>query len=183
MNETERLLRAATFAAEKHRDQKRKDADASPYINHPLAVAALLAGDGGVTDIELLAAALLHDTVEDTETSRDEITRLFGSDISGLVAEVTDDKSLPKARRKQLQVENGPHKSDRAKQLKLADKTCNIRDIDADSPANWDADRKAQYLSWAVRVIDGCRGVNQPLEQLFDQAIMEARQRLNAAQQ
>ena len=178
-NDIQRLLHAATFAARKHRDQRRKDAEASPYINHPLAVSALLAGDGGVTDVELLAAALLHDTVEDTETSHDEIRELFGCDISGLVAEVTDDKSLPKERRKQLQVENGPHQSDRAKQLKLADKICNIRDINAASPANWDADRKAQYLDWAGRVIAGCRGVNRALDGLFDQTVTEARERLN----
>ena len=179
-NDISRLLLAATFAADKHRDQRRKNADASPYINHPLAVATVLANDGGVTDVELLTAALLHDTVEDTSTSHDEITELFGNEVSDLVSEVTDDKSLPKERRKQLQIENAPHKSDRAKQLKVADKICNVRDIDATSPANWDADRKAQYLDWAVRVIDGCRGVNQTLDQLFDQAITEARDRLNA---
>lgn len=179
MNETELLLRAAAFAAEKHRHQKRKDADASPYINHPLAVAALLAGTGGVTDVELLAAALLHDTVEDTETSHAEICASFGSGIGALVAEVTDDKSLPKARRKQLQIENAPHKSERAKQLKIADKICNVSDIDAISPANWDMERKSLYLDWAMCVIAGCRGVNQALEGLFDQAIAEARERLN----
>ena len=179
MNEIEHLLHAATFAAEKHRDQRRKDVEASPYINHPLAVATLLAADGGVTDVELLTAALLHDTVEDTRTSREEISHHFGNAVSALVAEVTDDKALPKARRKELQVKNAPHKSERAKQLKLADKICNIRDLDADSPANWDVKRKAEYLNWAVRVIDGCRGVNASLEQLFDQAVLQARERLD----
>ena len=122
-----------------------------------------------------MTAALLHHTVEDTVTSHDEITELFGKEVSDLVAEVTDDKSLPKQRRKQLQIENAPQKSDRAKQLKIADKICNVRDIDTTSPANWDADRKDQYLDWAVRVVDGCRGVNETLDQLFDQAITEAR--------
>jgi guanosine-3',5'-bis(diphosphate) 3'-pyrophosphohydrolase len=179
-NDLSRLLLAATFAADKHRDQRRKNADASPYINHPLAVATILANDGGVTDVDLLTAALLHDTVEDTATSQHEIRELFGDKVSDLVTEVTDDKSLPKERRKQLQIENASHKSECAKQLKIADKICNVRDIDATSPANWDADRKAQYLEWAVRVVDGCRGVNQALDQLFDRAISEARDRLNS---
>ncbi|MDP6467813.1 MAG: HD domain-containing protein [Pirellulaceae bacterium] len=179
-NELSHLLLAATFAADKHRDQRRKNADASPYVNHPLAVATVLAIDGGVTDVDLLTAALLHDTVEDTATSNDEIVELFDSEVSDLVNEVTDDKTLPKQRRKQLQIENAPHKSDRAKQLKIADKICNVRDIDVASPANWDADRKVQYLDWAVSVIDGCRGVNQTLDELFDQTITEARDRLTA---
>lgn len=173
------MLRAAEFAAEKHRDQRRKGVDASPYINHPLAVAALLATGGGVTDVELLTAALLHDTVEDTDTSHDEITELFGKEVSELVGEVTDKKSLPKQRRKQLQIESAPCKSDRAKQLKIADKTCNIRDIDANSPADWDADDKRRYLNWAARVVNGCRGVNTMLDQLFDEAITEANDRLD----
>jgi guanosine-3',5'-bis(diphosphate) 3'-pyrophosphohydrolase len=173
-----RLLQAATFAADRHRDQHRKDADASPYINHPLAVAARLAGDGGVTDINLLAAALLHDTVEDTTTSLDEISQQFGDEVRQLVAEVTDDKLLPKVHRKELQIENAPHKSDRAKLLKIADKICNVRDIDAASPVGWDQDRKANYLDWAVSVVAGCRGVNPDLERLFDDSITRARQRL-----
>lgn len=179
-NDVSRLLFAATFAAEKHRDQRRKSVNASPYINHPLAVAALLANAGGVNDVELLTAAVLHDTVEDTDTSLDEVREFFGKSVRDLVAEVTDDKSLPKERRKQLQIENAPHKSDRAKQLKIADKICNIGDIDATSPEDWDGDRKCRYLHWAVQVIQGCRGVNTALDQLFDQAISEARDRLNA---
>ena len=178
-NDISRLLRAATFAADKHRDQRRKNADASPYINHPLAVASVLVNDAGVTDADLLTAALLHDTVEDTATTLDEIKQLFGNEVCNLVAEVTDDKSLPKERRKQLQIEKAPHKSNRAKQLKIADKICNIRDIDANSPANWDGDRKIQYVDWAVQVVDGCRGANQELDRLFDRVITEARQRLS----
>jgi (p)ppGpp synthase/HD superfamily hydrolase len=173
-----RLLHAAQFAAERHWEQKRKDVRRTPYINHPIEVAALLADAGGVTDVELLSAALLHDTVEDTETSPEEIGEAFGAAVRTLVAEVTDDKSLPKARRKELQVENGPHKSDRAKQLKLADKICNIRSIDADSPAGWECQRKTEYLDWSVRVIAGCRGVNLALERLFDQTLTAARRRL-----
>ncbi len=173
-----RLLRAASYAAVKHSDQRRKDVDASPYINHPLAVAACLADEVGVTDLELLTAALLHDTVEDTDASLDDLTRCFGPTISALVAEVTDDKSLPKARRKELQVEHAPHKSAAAKQLKIADKICNIRDLDPDSPAGWERARKVQYIDWAELVVAGCRGVNPALDQLLDVTVQAARSRL-----
>ena len=177
-NDVSRLLQAANFAARKHQKQRRKNVEASPYINHPLAVAYVLANEGNVIDADLLIAAVLHDTIEDTETSLDELKELFGEDAAKLVSEVTDDKSLPKERRKQLQVENAPLKSDRAKQLKMADKICNIRDINTESPANWDQDRKAKYLDWAVSGIAGCRGVNDQLEQRFDEAIEDARGRL-----
>lgn len=173
-----RLLKAASFAADKHSDQRRKNVGASPYINHPLAVATCLANEVGVTDPELLAAALLHDTVEDTDTSLDELTACFGPTVSALVAEVTDDKSLPKARRKELQIEHAPHKSVQAKQLKIADKICNIRDLDHDSPVGWELARKIQYIDWAERVVAGCRGVNPALDQLFDFTVQAARSRL-----
>jgi guanosine-3',5'-bis(diphosphate) 3'-pyrophosphohydrolase len=173
-----RLLRAASFAADKHSDQRRKNIGASPYINHPLAVAACLANEVGVTDLELLTAALLHDTVEDTETSLDELTACFGHTVSALVAEVTDDKSLPKARRKELQIEHAPHKSAAAKQLKIADKICNIRDLDTDSPTGWERARKVQYIDWAEHVVAGCRGVNPALDLLFDVTVQAARNRL-----
>ena len=178
-NEISQLLKAATFAANKHRDQRRKSADASPYINHPLAVAAVLANDGDINDVDLITAALLHDTVEDTSTSLDELRHLFGSEVRDLVAEVSDDKSLPKKRRKQLQIHNAPHKSDRAKQIAIADKICNIRDIDEQSPVTWDKNRKDQYLDWSEQVVAGCRGVNKRLDQLFDEVTQAARQRLH----
>jgi len=165
------LLRAASFAAMKHREQKRRDSCKTPYINHPLEVAALLADVGKVDDAELLTAALLHDTVEDTDTTIEEIEAEFGAGVRQIVAEVTDDKNLPKQRRKELQVEHSPHISDRAKQVKLADKICNIRSIDMQAPSSWDTARKLQYLDWSVAVIAGCRGCNQPLEQLFDQTL------------
>jgi guanosine-3',5'-bis(diphosphate) 3'-pyrophosphohydrolase len=175
-----KLLSALTFAANKHRSQRRKNVDASPYINHPIEVAALLAAEGEVTDSELLMAAILHDTVEDTETSFDEIENAFGKDVRDLVAEVTDDRSLPKQRRKELQVESAAHKSDRAKQLKIADKICNIRDIDADNPDGWELDRKLEYLRWGQSVVERCRGINPELDRLFDQAIQNARAKLHA---
>ena len=172
------LLFAANFAAEKHRGQRRKDGDASPYVNHPIAVATLLAVEGQVTDEGLLVAALLHDTIEDTDTSAAEIEAAFGNDVLQLVTEVTDDKSLPKQRRKELQIEHAPHISNRAKQLKIADKICNTRDINAESPANWDVARKIEYLDWAAKVVAGCRGINEPLDTLFDEQLAMAKSRI-----
>ena len=178
MTEPAKLLQAASFAAQKHRDQRRKDAEASPYINHPLAVARVLAAEAGVSDEDLLVAALLHDTVEDTETTPAELEQAFGTTVSRLVAEVTDDKGLPKAVRKALQVTHAANASDAAKQLKIADKICNVRDIASSPPARWDPRRRAEYLDWASRVVDGCREVNFRLDRLFDEALAEARKRL-----
>ena len=120
------VLRAAAFAAEKHKNQRRKDAEASPYINHPIALANVLATEGGVVDPDVLCAALLHDTIEDTETTAEELRRAFGESVTAIVLEVTDDKSLPKAERKRLQIEHAKHASPQAKLVKLADKICNM---------------------------------------------------------
>lgn len=171
------LLRAASFAAEKHRDQRRKDAEASPYINHPLAVASVLAVEGEVVEETLLVAALLHDTVEDTETGFAEIEKVFGSRVRDLVEEVTDDTSLPKKTRKQRQVERAPRASSAAKQLKIADKICNIRDIAESPPADWSRERKTDYLRWTERVVAGCRGVNPKLDAIYDAALAAARKK------
>ena len=130
-----RLLGAAAFAARKHSTQRRKDAEASPYINHPLALADVLANEGGVLDIEVLCAALLHDTIEDTDTSADELRAGFGAAIADIVLEVSDDKALPKQARKDLQVEHAATISPQAKLVKLADKICNLRDLVASPPA------------------------------------------------
>ncbi len=164
-----KLLKAARFAALKHSTQRRKDADATPYINHPIAVAEVLADVGGVTDEDLLCAALLHDTIEDTETSPDELKREFGERVLSIVLEVTDDKSLPKKKRKQLQVEHAPHRSSEAQQLKLADKISNLRSIVDEPPVGWSQERCDEYFDWAKQVIDGVRGVNPALEKLFDE--------------
>jgi len=166
------LFRALAFAAHKHRDQKRKDAEASPYINHPIALAEVLAGEGGVTDIEVLAAALLHDTIEDTDTSLEELRAEFGERIAGMVAEVTDDQALPKAERKRLQIEHAAGISDGAKLVKLADKICNLRDVADRPPARWDLQRRQEYFEWARQVIDRLRGAPgdsmRRLEAAFD---------------
>lgn len=165
------LLKAISFAAEKHRNQRRKDKDASPYINHPIAAASILASEGNVNDETLLIAAILHDTVEDTETTFGELEEVFGIEIAGVVKEVTDDKALPKATRKELQIEHAPHASSRAKQLKIADKICNIRDILKSPPEDWSIDRRREYLEWTYKVVDGCRGVNLLLDKVYDDAI------------
>jgi GTP diphosphokinase / guanosine-3',5'-bis(diphosphate) 3'-diphosphatase len=164
------LFRALAFAAHKHRDQRRKDAEASPYINHPIALAEVLAGEGGVTDVEVLAAALLHDTIEDTDTTAGELEAQFGKRITGMVVEVTDDESLPKAEKKRLQIEHAPGLSPGAKLVKLADKICNLRDVADRPPAKWELQRRQEYFEWAKRVIDGLRGVHPGLEAAFDAA-------------
>ncbi len=162
-----RILCAATFAAERHRDQRRKGREASPYINHPLALASLLAAHGE-HDPALLMAALLHDTVEDTATRFEDLERAFGAVVAAIVREVTDDKKLPKATRKRLQVEHAAQLSRRAKLVKLADKICNLRDLAASPPADWSVERKREYFEWAKAVVDGMRGVHPQLEALFD---------------
>ena len=164
------LLRALAFAAHKHRDQRRKDAEASPYINHPIALADVLVNEGGITDVEVLCAALLHDTVEDTATTHEELVNAFGSRVARIVAEVTDDKALAKAERKRLQIEHAPGLSAEAKLVKLADKICNLRDVAERPPAKWDLERRREYFDWAKRVVAGVRGAHPRLEAAFDAA-------------
>jgi guanosine-3',5'-bis(diphosphate) 3'-pyrophosphohydrolase len=162
------IIRATAFAADKHRNQRRKDAEASPYINHPIALAKVLAHEAGIEDATVLAAALLHDTIEDTATTGQELEAAFGSAIAGIVLEVTDDKSLPKAERKRAQIEHAPHLSHRAMLVKLADKICNLRDMSDCPPADWPLKRRQEYFDWAKEVIDGMRGANVRLDDLFD---------------
>jgi guanosine-3',5'-bis(diphosphate) 3'-pyrophosphohydrolase len=164
------LIDALAFAAYKHRNQRRKDAAASPYINHPIALARVLAVEAGVRDEGVLIAAILHDTVEDTETTIDELRLRFGRRIADVVAEVTDDRTLVKATRKQLQIAHAASLSRRAKQVKLADKICNLRDVAAAPPTGWPLRRQREYFDWAKRVVDRLRGVHPPLEALFDAA-------------
>ena len=164
------VARALDFAARKHKDQRRKGGSAEPYVNHLAEVACLVAEATEGIDAVVVVAALLHDTIEDTRTDRAELERAFGPEVAALVAEVTDDKSLPKAERKRLQVESAPHKSARAKMIKLADKTSNLRSIAASPPLEWDWQRKREYFEWAGQVAQGCRGVNPTLERWFDEA-------------
>jgi guanosine-3',5'-bis(diphosphate) 3'-pyrophosphohydrolase len=169
LNGLELVLDALDFAASKHRDQRRKDANASPYINHPIQLARVLAVEGKIIDEQVIAAAILHDTIEDTETTPDELKHRFGITVASVVEEVTDDKSLPKAVRKQLQIDHAPHVSRRAKLVKLADKICNVRDILESPPADWSLQRKAEYFDWAKKVVDGVRGTAPALEAIFDE--------------
>lgn len=168
-NELGELIRAVHFAADKHRMQRRKDMEASPYINHPIAVAHLLSEEGGVSDLITLQAAILHDTIEDTNTSHDELVRRFGREVADVVLEVTDDKSVPdRVERKRLQLVNAPKKSARAALVKLADKTCNLRDIRATPPASWSVERKREYFEWAKKVVDALPSVSVPLLMAFN---------------
>ena len=164
-----KLLKAAHFAAQKHTDQRRKNSAKTPYINHPIEVAEHLHRVGGINDESILIAALLHDTIEDTDTSADEIREQFGETVLALVLECTDDKSLPKAERKRLQIVNAPHKSDGAKQIKIADKTSNLRGMLTDPPADWDITRQRDYFIWAGQVVAGLRGINAALDEVFDE--------------
>jgi len=170
-----RLLAAARFAAEKHTVPRRKNAEASPYINHPIEVAEHLANVGGVTDEEVLIAALLHDTVEDTATTREEICAQFGERVAALVMECTDDKRLDKAERKRLQIVNAPHKSPGAKLIKIADKTCNLRSILADPPDGWSMERQRVYFEWAAAVVAGLTGENPALDAAVRDVLTQGR--------
>ena len=163
------ILQAAQFAARKHKDQRRKDAASSPYINHPLSLASILREEGKVDDVRVIVAALLHDTIEDTDTDYDEIRGQFGDEVAEIVAEVTDTKWLKKTSRKRLQISKAARASNGAKLVKLADKIANLRDIVASPPSDWSLERKREYFDWAKRVVDQVRGANARLERRFDQ--------------
>ena len=165
---TRLLLDALSFAAHRHRDQRRKNADASPFINHPIAVAQILCAQAGVDDIETLCAALLHDTIEDTKTTRQMLEERFGRAIAGIVSEVTDDKSLTSQERKRLQIEHAASLSAPAGLVKLADKISNLRDVADDPPADWSMERRQKYFDWAKQVVDQLRGRHAALERIFD---------------
>jgi GTP diphosphokinase / guanosine-3',5'-bis(diphosphate) 3'-diphosphatase len=174
-----RFLEALHFSAEKHRHQRRKDALKSPYINHPIEVAELLWSVGGVRDLHILVAALLHDTIEDTGTRPDEIETAFGKDVLGLVLEVSDDKSLPKAERKRRQVETASHKSQPAKSIKLADFVCNVHDMVQSPPADWPLERIREYLLWTEKVVAGLRGANPVLENRYDLELAQGKKQFS----
>jgi (p)ppGpp synthase/HD superfamily hydrolase len=164
----QRILAAAKFAAEKHAAQKRKGAAAEPYVNHLIEVAQLIASSSEQLDANLVMAGFLHDTIEDTGTTAEELEQAFGSDIAALVVELTDDKSLPKEVRKELQVEEAPHKSVRAQVIKLADKISNLRSLLTSPPSNWNMQRKREYFAWAQRVVNALSAPNPILKAEFD---------------
>jgi (p)ppGpp synthase/HD superfamily hydrolase len=164
------VARALDFAARQHSKQRRKGEAGEPYVNHLAEVARLVAEATGGKDTVAVLAALLHDAIEDTPTTREELEREFGREVADVVVEVTDDKSLPRVERKRLQVESAPRKSARAKLIKIADKTSNLRSIAGSPPVGWDLKRQREYFDWAARVVAGCRGVNASLEKWFDEA-------------
>jgi (p)ppGpp synthase/HD superfamily hydrolase len=155
------------FACRKHVHQRRKGESREPYINHLAEVAHLVAEATGGADPGLIAAALLHDCIEDQGVTRAEIAERFGEDVATLVMEVTDDKSTPKEMRKQAQVDHAAHISSRAKVLKIADKTSNLRAIQH-SPPPWPPSRKRRYFAWAKAVVAGARGNNAVIDAAFD---------------
>ncbi len=170
-SELKLLIRALTFAANKHRNQRRKNVDAFPYINHPISLVNILCNEGHVTDVTVICAALLHDTVEDTETTAEELLNEFGQEISRIVMEVTDDRTITvRQKRKQLQIEHASRISEQARLLKLADKISNLRDLAVDPPPTWSLARRREYFDWSKQVIDQLRGTHPQLEELFDQA-------------
>ena len=172
------ILKAAQFAAEKHRDQRRKDKHASPYIIHPISVALEIAQIGGVDDPEILAAALLHDTLEDTDTKPEELEAKFGKKVCEYVLDVTDDKTLPKDERKRRQIEHAKKISKGAALIKLGDKISNVTDVINNPPVDWDINRRKEYLDWAEKVIDNCPKVNDKMENKFQEIIKQGREAL-----
>ncbi len=162
------LLKALKFAAHKHQHQRRKGGMAIPYINHLIDVTDILWNIGQVEDADTLAAGALHDTLEDTKTTPEELEEAFGRRILGIVEDVTDDKRLPKEERKRMQIEHAPRASLQARQIKLADKISNVRDMIAAPPEGWSLERRKEYVRWAEQVIAGVRGTNEPMERYFD---------------
>lgn len=173
-----RLVQALHYSAEQHRHQRRKDAEQSPYINHPIALLHILAVEAGIDDLDVLIAAVLHDVIEDCsgpgqihlEARRREIRGQFGENVLALVEAVSDDKSLPKPERKAAQLAHAAHLPYGARLIKLADKTANLRDLASAPPADWPAERLEQYFLWAGAVVDAIRGTHPGLEALFDEA-------------
>lgn len=173
------LAKALDYAARQHVAQRRKGALGEPYINHLCEVAALLAETSDQEDADLLSAAVLHDVVEDTDATIEDVRALFGAEVARIVAEVTDDTSLPRSVRKARQIEKAPNLSQQGRMLKIADKTSNLRAIVASPPEDWSDDRKREYVRWAEEVVAGCRGLNHRLEAEFDTAAAEAKRLLN----
>jgi (p)ppGpp synthase/HD superfamily hydrolase len=175
-----RLTEAYDCAARLHSGQTRKGAAAEPYVNHVIDVAARVARSP-VANETLILGALLHDIVEDTTGTADDIAARFGPDVAALVLEVTDDKSLPKQERKRLQEATVAGKSDQARRIKLADKASNLTALAESPPTHWDDARRREYVAWAERVIGGCRGIDPVLEAAFDAAAARAKTALGIA--
>jgi guanosine-3',5'-bis(diphosphate) 3'-pyrophosphohydrolase len=160
------FARAAHFAAVKHRAQRRDTIDQRPYIEHPLEVAKILSEfvDNPIT----IAAAILHDTVEDTTATYEELVEQFGREIADTVMEVTDDKTLPKEERKRLQIEHAATISNGAKCIKMADKISNLRSLNEEVPVGWTRERVRAYFVWSKKVTDRCAAACPPLARILD---------------
>ncbi|MEP9351489.1 HD domain-containing protein [Xanthobacter sp. KR7-225] len=164
-------VRALAFATLRHADQRRKGRRGEPYVNHLAEVALLVSEATSGADAALVAAALLHDVVEDQGVTLAEVAATFGADVAHLVAEVTDDKALPPEERKRLQVVHAPALSARGKLLKLADKVANLRSLAEDPPTDWETPRALAYVAWSREVAAGLRGASPALEAAFDAAV------------
>lgn len=165
------IAKALDFAAKKHRDQRRKDHASSPYINHPIALVNILVNEAEITDTNTLVAALLHDTIEDTDTTPEELEKIFGKKIRSVVEEVTDDQRLPRRERKRLQIEHACHLSCEAALVKIADKIANLRDLQNGHPQHWTKERKASYRQWAKQVVDNIREPHDRLLAIFERTL------------
>ncbi len=174
------LLAAIQMAASLHSTQRRKNATATPYINHPIAVAEILARVGGVSELAVLQAAILHDTLEDTTVTREELSHRFGEVVCRLVEEVTDDRTLSQVDRKRRQIEHAPHLSRQAQCIKVADKICNVSDLSSNEPPSWSLARKREYADWAEQVVNACQGCSPALEQEFREVVERIRKELGS---
>ncbi len=160
------ILKALDFSAFKHRYQRRKGDKNLPYINHPIKVAYIVSEIGKVEDPIIIASAVLHDVVEDTETSFDELRKEFGDRVASIVMEDTDNKSLEKSERKRLQIENAKDLSYEATIVRIADKIANIMDIVNSPPNTWAHKRKNDYLEWAESVVSKCKDYDDSVKSL-----------------
>jgi GTP diphosphokinase / guanosine-3',5'-bis(diphosphate) 3'-diphosphatase len=173
-----RVLDALAFAAERHRDQRRKGAEGTPAINHLIEVARLLAGVGGIRDPVVLCAAVLHDILEDTGTTPDELEERFGARVRRVVEEVTDQPAADREERRRSQVARALNLSREAQLVKIADKISNVASISRAPPVGWSVQRRLSYLDSSEQVVSGCRGTSAPLELAYDRALAEARAEL-----
>jgi guanosine-3',5'-bis(diphosphate) 3'-pyrophosphohydrolase len=169
------MLDALAYSAARHRHQRRKGRLASPYINHPIEVALIIAREGGVTTAPVLTAALLHDTIEDTDTTAAELAERFGAEVASIVLEVSDEPALPKAEQRRRQEAGAADLSHGARIIRIADKVANVRDLVDDPPSTWGVRLRREYLEWTKRVVDRCRGTSEGLERAYDDAYERAR--------
>ncbi|HEC60508.1 hypothetical protein LCGC14_0950780 [marine sediment metagenome] len=159
MNETSQLIEAFLFAAQAHKEQRRKGNGGAPYINHLIEVVSLLSSTAKVDDTDILIAAALHDILEDTPITVTEITKRYGSNVLSYVQAVSDDKALTLIERRAKQLKSMNESSDPIKYIKLADHCSNIASL----PPTWDKQRLKEYIGWSQSVAEKCFDVSEPL--------------------